>query len=192
MAKKETQIKNLIPLSDELIERRIYLIRGHKAMLDSDLAELYQVETKALNRAMKRNADRFPDEFMFHLTPDEAESLRYQIGTSNAARGGRRYGPYAFTEHGVAMLSSVLRSKRAVLMSILIVNGFVRLRGILATHRDLAQAIEDLRRKQAEQGEQITAIIETINQLLLPESVPPKRQIGFTADKDDGEAGGDQ
>src|SRR5882724_9057358 len=100
MAKKETQIKNLIPLSDELIERRIYLIRGHKAMLDSDLAELYQVETKALNRAMKRNADRFPDEFMFHLTPDEAESLRYQIGTSNAARGGRRYGPYAFTEHG--------------------------------------------------------------------------------------------
>jgi len=164
-AYKEEAPPNKLPIPVQLIERRIYLIRGHKAMLDSDLAELYQVETKALNRAMKRNADRFPDEFMFHLTPDEAESLRYQIGTSNAARGGRRYGPYAFTEHGVAMLSSVLRSKRAVLMSILIVNGFVRLRGILATHRDLAQAIEDLRRKQAEQGEQITAIIETINQL---------------------------
>jgi len=167
MAKKETQIKNLIPLSDELIERRIYLIRGHKAMLDSDLAELYQVETKALNRAMKRNADRFPDEFMFHLTPTRRI---FEVPNWHLKRRPWRPSLRALRlhEHGVAMLSSVLRSKRAVLMSILIVNGFVRLRGILATHRDLAQAIEDLRRKQAEQGEQITAIIETINQLLLP------------------------
>jgi hypothetical protein len=118
---------------------------------------------------------------MFRLTADEAESLRSQNATSNESRGGRRYLPYAFTEHGVAMLSSVLRSPRAVQMNILIVRAFVKLRGVLATHKDLARAIEDMGRRQ---GEQIAAIIETINQLLLPEPVEPKRRIGFNADKE--------
>jgi hypothetical protein len=96
----------------ELIEQRIYLIRGHKVMLDRDLAELYQVQTKNLNKAVKRNIDRFPEDFMFRVAPEEIESLRFQIGTSNHGRGGRRYLPYVFSEQGVAMLSSVLNSKR--------------------------------------------------------------------------------
>src|ERR1700730_9806367 len=126
-----------LPVPVELVERRIYLIRGQKVMLDADLAELYQVETKTLNRQVKRNADRFPEDFMFQLTAEEAESLRYQIGTSNEGRGGRRYLPYAFTEHGVAMLSSVLKSPRAVQMNILIIRAFVKLRELLANHKDL-------------------------------------------------------
>ena len=125
---------------------------------------------------------------MFQLTKEEAQALRFPFETSNEGRGGRRYAPYAFTEHGIAMLSSVLRSKRAVQMNILIVRAFVKLREMLASHKDLARAIEDLRRKQEEQGEQITAIIETINQLLAPEPVPPTHRIGFNAG-DDHESG---
>src|ERR1700680_3467931 len=105
-----------LPVPVELIERRIYLIRGQKVMLDADLAELYRVPTKRLNEAVKRNRDRFPEDFMSPLTVEEAESLRSQFATSKIGRGGRRYRSYAFTEHGVAMLSSVLRSKRAVQM----------------------------------------------------------------------------
>ena len=178
---QEPHRKELTTIPLEVIERKIYLIRGHKVMLAFDLAELYEVETKALNRAVKRNGDRFPEDFIFQLTAEETESLRFHFGTSNPAptRGGRRYLPYAFTEHGVAMLSSVLHSKRAVQMNILIVRAFVKLREILSTHKDLANAVEDIKRKQEEHGEQITAIIETINQLLLPEPVPEKRRIGF-------------
>lgn len=150
-------------------------------MLDSDLAVLYQVPTKSLNLAVRRNKERFPDDFMFQLTKEEENALRFQFETSNEGRGGRRYLPYAFTEHGIAMLSSVLRSKRAVQMNILIIRAFIKLREILATHKDLVWAIEDIRRKQDEQGEQITAIIDTINQLLAPEPVPPKRRIGFSS-----------
>src|SRR5947209_16317642 len=113
------------------VERRIYLIHGQRVMLDADLAELYQVETRALIQAVKRNPERFPKDFMFQLTKEEAESLRSQIVISNVGRGGRRYLPYAFTEHGVAMLSSVLNSDRAVQMSILIVRAFVKLREVL-------------------------------------------------------------
>jgi hypothetical protein len=124
---------------------------------------------------------------MFQLSKEELESWRSQIVTSNpAAKMGLRRRPYVFTEHGVAMLSSVLRSKRAVHMNILIVRAFVRLREILATHKDLARAIEDISRKQEEHGEQINAIIETINQLLLPEPVPEKRQIGFIPPEQEG------
>ena len=175
--------QELVP--PEFIERRIYLIRGHKVMLDRDLAEIYGVPTKRLNEQVSRNRDRFPGDFMLRLTAEEADFLRSQIATSKTeGRGGRRYLPYAFTEHGVAMLSSVLRSKRAVQMNILIVRAFVKLREMLATHKDLERAIEDVQRRQEEQGEQITAIIETINQLLLPEPVPPKRQIGFNPDNE--------
>ena len=109
----------LIPV--EFIERKIYLIRGCKVMLDSDLAELYQVPTKVLNQAVRRNFDRFPSDFMFQLNEEELENLRSQIVTSKVGRGGRRYIPYAFTEHGVAMLSSVLSSKRAIALNILII-----------------------------------------------------------------------
>jgi hypothetical protein len=179
MAKNESA-EHELAIPAEAIERKIYLLRGHKVMLDADLAELYEVPTKAFNQAIKRNLDRFPADFMFQLSKEELENWRSQIVTSNpAAKMGLRRRPYAFTEHGVAMLSSVLRSKRAVQMNILIIRAFVRLREILATHKDLARAIEDMQRRQEEHGDQITAIIETINQLLLPEPVPAKRRIGF-------------
>jgi phage regulator Rha-like protein len=142
MAKKAAE-QSLVPV--EVIEKRILLIRGHKVMLDSDLAKLYQVPTKSLNLAVKRNADRFPEDFMFRLTKEEAD-LRFQIETSKK-RGGRRYLPYAFTEQGVAMLSSVLNSTRAVQVNIAIMRTFVRLRQILATHKDVAEKLQAMERK---------------------------------------------
>src|ERR1700691_1983397 len=127
------------PATAPFIERRICVIRGQKVMLDSDLAEIYQVPTKALNQAVKRNPDRFPADFMFQLSRDEFENWRSQIATSNpGARMGIRRPPYAFTEHGVAMLSSVLNSARAIRMSILIVRAFVKLRGLPTANKDLA------------------------------------------------------
>ena len=179
---QEPHGKELTTIPVEIIERKIYLIREQKVMLDRDLAELYGVETRALVQAVHRNSDRFPDDFMFQLSAAELKNWRSQIVMSNpGAKMGLRRPPYAFTELGVAMLSSVLTSKRAVQMNILIMRAFVRLREILAAHKDLARAVEDIGRRQNEQGEQITAIIETINQLLLPEPVPPKRRIGFDA-----------
>jgi replication fork clamp-binding protein CrfC len=164
-----------------LIESRIWLIRGQKVLLDSDLAALYQVETKALNRAVKRNGSRFPGDFMFQLTRQEAEELlRYQIGTSNEQRrGGRRYLPYAFTEQGVAMLSSVLTSKRAIEVNIAIMRTFVRLRQLLATHEELARRLDELAWRQEEQGQQIQTVFETIQHLIEAPSEEPKRRIGF-------------
>jgi len=160
----------------ELIERRIYLIRGHKVMLDADLAELYQVTTGNLNKAVNRNRDRFPEDFMFRLTAGETENLRFQFGSSRW--GGRRYLPYAFTEHGVAMLSSVLNSPRAVQMNILIIRAFVKLREMLATHKDLARKITDLERQQKEHGHQLAAVYSIIKRMI---EVPtkPKNPIGF-------------
>jgi hypothetical protein len=155
-----------------------YPIRGQKVMLDADLAELYQVETRALIQAVKRNSDRFPEDFMFQLTDDEVNSLRSQFVTSNVGRGGRRYLPYAFTEHGVAMLSSVLNSDRAVQMNILIIRAFVQIRELLATNKDLAARVEKLEAGQQEHASIIGILAEEIDQMkLLPE--PPKRPIGF-------------
>ncbi len=131
-----TDGRSLIPV--ERIEQSILLIREHKVILDSDLASLYDVETKALVRAVKRNLDRFPADFMFQLSQEEFDDLRRHFGTSSAW-GGRRYAPYAFTEQGVAMLSSVLRSPRAVAVNIEIMRAFVRLRQMLASNADLAQ-----------------------------------------------------
>jgi len=168
---------SIVPV--ELIERRIYLIRGQKVMLDTHLAELYSVTTFNLNKAVKRNLDRFPADFMFQLSKDEAAALRFQIGMSKSAgRGGRRYLPYTFTEHGVAMLSSVLRSKRAVQINIAIVRAFVRLREILATHKELAAELAELKRTQQKQGTQIVAIFQILDKLLEPPP-EPRRQIGF-------------
>lgn len=139
-----------LPVSVQVIERRICLIRGQRVMLDSDLAELYQVETRALIQAVKRNIERFPDDFMFQLNPEEADAMRSQIVI--ASKRNIRYQPYAFTEHGVAMLSAVLRSDRAVRMSIFIVRAFVQLRELLATNKTLARKVEQLEAAQMQQA----------------------------------------
>jgi hypothetical protein len=168
----------LIPI--ERIQNFIFLIRGEKVMLDTHLAELYQVETKALNRAVKRNADRFPNDFMFQLTEDEVKSLRCQIGTSNIGRGGSRYLPYVFTEQGVAMLSSVLRSKRAVQVNVAIMRAFVSLRRLLATSETLSRKFAELERKLEGHDQAIKTLFDAIRELMLP-PVKPKREIGFHA-----------
>lgn len=180
--------EQLIPA--ERIERAILSIRGQNVMLDSDLADLYGVETKNLNKAVKRNLDRFPADFMFQLTAEEAEVLRFQIGTSKSARrGGRRYLPHAFTEQGVAMLSSVLRSPRAVQVNIAIMRAFVRLREILATHKDLAHKLDEHERRLGEHDHQIQVVFDAIRQLMAPPPAPKKRRIGFGASSDDAAQG---
>jgi hypothetical protein len=141
---KKILLAEQLPQPVEQVARRIYVIRGQRVMLDSDLAELYQVETKALNQAVHRNPARFPEDFMFQLTVEEATSLRSQFVTSNEGRGGRRYLPYAFTELVVAMLSSVLKSERAVQMNIVIMRAFVKMRELLLTNKALSRRIEQL------------------------------------------------
>jgi len=164
------------PLVAEAIAGRIVMLRGERVLLDADLAELYGVETKLLNRAVKRNRDRFPDDFMFQLTGEEAGNLRYQNGTSSW--GGRRYLPQAFTEQGVAMLSSVLHSKRAVMVNIEIMRAFVRLRRILATHADLARKLAALESKY---DAQFKSVFDAIRELMAPPEPPKKRRIGFVS-----------
>jgi hypothetical protein len=165
----------------EAITRRIYMIREQKVMLDSALADLYQVPTSRLNEAVKRNRRRFPADFMFQLSREEAVCLRSQFAMSKREekRGGRRTRPYAFTELGVAMLSSVLNSERAVQMNIVIMRAFVKLREVLAANQDLAHRIEQIEATQRDHGSIITVMIDEINALKeLPE--PPRRPIGFT------------
>ncbi|MCX5667275.1 MAG: ORF6N domain-containing protein [Candidatus Omnitrophica bacterium] len=173
-------MKDLI--SQEVIERKIYLIRGRNVMLDKDLAGLYGVETKNLNLQVKRNIKRFPEDFMFQVTKEE--NLRLQFATSSY--GGRRYLPYVFTEQGVAMLSSVLNSERAIEVNIAIMRAFVRLREILLTHKDLAAKIAALELKYknhdmrfSEYDKHITAIFEAIKKLMAPPPEKPRRMIGF-------------
>lgn len=168
-------------ITADYVERRIYMVRGHKVMLDSDLAALYEVETSNLNKAVRRNPTRFPEDFMFQLNSGEWESLAltFQTGISKG-RGGRRYLPLVFTEQGIAMLSSVLSSERAITVNIAIMRAFVSLRRFLESHRELAVKLEDLDRVQREQGSHIEAIWQTINQVLAPPAVEPKRRIGFT------------
>jgi hypothetical protein len=159
----------------ERIEQAILLIRGKKVMLDVDLAALYEVETGVLNRAVKRNMDRFPEDFMFQLTLEETERLRCQNGISKTGRGGRRYLPYVFTEQGVAMLSSVLRSPRAIQVNIEIMRAFVRLREILATHKELARKLAVLEKKY---DEQFKVVFDAIHALMEP-AEKPRKKIGF-------------
>jgi hypothetical protein len=167
------------------LETLIRVIRGHKIMLDTDLATLYEVPTKRLNEAVKRNSQRFPGTFMFQLNVEEADSLRSQIATSNEGRGGRRYLPYAFTEHGVVMLSSVLNSDRAIQMSILVVNTFVRMRELIAANKDFASRIERLERGHSRTASVIEVLVEDIDRLASEvkqmKTLPPaqKRRIGF-------------
>ena len=171
-----------LPVPVELIERRIYMIRGQKVMLDRDLAELYQVETRALVQAVRRNPDRFPEDLMFQLSAEEANAMRSQ--SVIASKRNVRYQPYAFTEHGVAMLSAVLRSERAVRMSILIVRAFVQLRELLATNKDVARKIEQLEtaqkrqdRTQQQHGTILVSLVQDVQKLKNP---PQTRAIGFT------------
>jgi phage regulator Rha-like protein len=158
----------------EKIESRIFLIRGHRVMLDADLASLYEVPTKVLIQAVKRNVARFPSDFMYQLTDKEFTDLRSQIVTSN--RGGRRYLPYAFTEQGVAMLSSVLNSERAIQVNVQIIRAFTRLREMLLTHAELRQKIEEMEKKY---DQQFQVVFEAIRQLLESPEAKPKKRIGF-------------
>lgn len=160
----------------ETIAQDILLIRGQKVILDHSVAKLYGVETGQINRQAKRNIERFPNDFMFQL--NEEETLICQNGISNMGRGGRRYLPYAFTEQGVTMLSSVLKSKTAVEINIYIIRAFVRLRKMLSTHKDLMCKIEELERKSQEHEYHISSIFETIRDLLTPPK-EEKKQIGF-------------
>jgi hypothetical protein len=164
-------------LPDELIEQKIYLIRGHKVMLDTDLAALYKVTTGNLNLAVRRNPKRFPEDFMFQLSRKETESLILQNARSKG-RGGRRTPPYAFTEQGVAMLASVLNSERAIEVNIAIMRAFVRLRAMIASQAGLARRLNELEKKYDEQFQEV---FEAIRELMAPEDVPPSRRIGFTS-----------
>lgn len=166
-------------LLPEGIERRIFLIRGHRVMLDYNLAALYGVTTFNLNKAVKRNITRFPEDFMFQLEPAEAEGLIFQSGISKApGRGGSRFLPHAFTEQGVAMLSSVLRSPRAIQVNIAIMRAFVALRQTLAIHKELAARLQELESRIVGHDADITSIFEAIRKLMeAPDKPPP--QIGF-------------
>lgn len=180
MAKKTAQETSLIVI--ENIEQKIYLIRGQKVMLDSDLAVVYQVETKMLNRAVKRNLHRFPEDFMFQLTEEEIKSLRFQIGTSKTGRGGRRYLPYVFTEHGAVMLASVLNSATAVEASIQVVRAFVKMRSILALHQDLAERIEELEETTDKHNRKFAVVSQLLGEIMRDPKYL-KRKIGFIEGK---------
>ena len=164
-------------IPQEIIEKRILLIRGQKVMLDKDLAELYQVETYNLNKAVKRNRERFPNDFMFPLTGEEFKNLIFHFGISRW--GGTRKLPNAFTEQGVAMLSTVLRSPRAVQVNIEIMRAFVKLRQIVASNKELAQKLEELEKKY---DTQFKIVFDAIRQIMQPPE-KPKRRIGFDVDE---------
>jgi len=164
------------------IEQAILLVRGEKVILDADLAALYGVATRVLNQAVRRNLDRFPEDFMFQLTRDEAGSLRSQTVTSKPGRGGRRYAPYAFTEHGAIMAATVLNSPRAVQVSVFVVRAFVRLRRMLAQHKALAAKLEELGRKVGQHDRQIVALIDAIRRLMAPPPEPSRKPIGFQSE----------
>jgi len=167
--------KEIVP--QELIESRIYMIRGHKVMLDSDLAALYDVTTKNLNKAVARNLESFPSDFMYKLSKADLQNLRFQIGTSRW--GGRRYMPYVFTENGVSMLSSVLKSPRARQVNIQIMRTFTKLRELLATHSDLRRKLEEMEKKY---DYQFKVVFDAIKILIA--APPPVKKIGFTARKE--------
>ncbi len=171
--KQALAVRSVAPV---VIEHQIYLIRGQRIMLDSDLAGLYEVETKVFNQAVKRNRSRFPEDFMFQLTKEEDDSLRSQFVTSNVrGRGGRRYLPYVFTQEGVAMLSSVLNSKRAVEVNINIMRAFVRLREFALSSKEITQRLNEMEKKY---DDQFAVVFQAIRKLIEGPG-KPKRQIGF-------------
>jgi hypothetical protein len=167
-------------IPQERVQSVIFLVRGEKIILDSDLSRLYGVTTSNLNKAVSRNLDRFPADFMFQLADEETKSLMFQIGISSSRHGGRRHNPYVFTEQGVAMLSSVLRSRRAVQVNVAIMRAFVSLRRLLATSETLARKFAELERKLEGHDKAIKSLFDAIRELMLP-PVKPKREIGFHA-----------
>ena len=169
-------------IPDEVVMNKIYLIRNHKVMLDDDLAELYQVETRRLNEQVKRNIDRFPEDFMFQLTKAEWENLKSQNATSSW--GGRRKIPSAFTEHGVLMLSSVLNSDRAIQVNIQIMRIYAKLRGMLMTNKDILLKLEKLETKVSNHDENFKVVFKYLKELLSPPA-EPMRKIGFKHVKED-------
>ncbi|MEI6106464.1 MAG: ORF6N domain-containing protein [Opitutae bacterium] len=167
----------LIPVPE--IQQRIHVVRGKRVMLDADLARFYGVGTRDLNKAVRRNLERFPDDFSFILTREEFGNLMFQPGTSSSGYGGRRTPARVFTEQGVAMLASVLRSERAVRVSIVIIRAFVALRALLSTHHELAAKLAELERKLEGHDEAITNLFEALRQLLSPTGPDHGRKIGF-------------
>jgi hypothetical protein len=166
------------------IEKRIFVLRGRQVMLDEDLADLYGVETRVLVQQVKRNAKRFPEDFMFQLAGAEVEALRSQIVISNEGRGGRRYAPYVFTEQGVAMLSGVLRSDRAIAVNIEIMRTFVELRRVASSNAAIEKRLEEIERELSGHDEQLTEIFAALRQLISPPD-RPKRPVGFRAPEDE-------
>ena len=171
---RQRKLKNILPA--EIIQNKIYLLRGRKVMFDMDLANLYGVTTGNLNKAVKRNIDRFPDDFMFQLTIKEISSLRFQFGSLKRGQH-RKYLPYVFTEQGVAMLSSVLKSKRAIQVNIQIMRVFVKLKELMISHKDLAHKIQDLERKFTEHDKKFILVFEAIKRLLEPSAKPKGRIV---------------
>jgi len=188
LAKLSPASAGLVRVAAGTIERRIFAMRGHTVMLDSDLAKLYRVPTKAFNQAVKRNSERFPSDFMFQLTPEDLKCLRSQFVTLKGHRSfqsgrGRhsKYAPYVFTEHGIAMLSSVLRSKRAVQMNITIVRAFIRLREMLISHKDLALRVEKVETVNQRHNAMIGVLATEIQHI---QKLPPtKQRFGFRVDQ---------
>jgi hypothetical protein len=165
-------------VTEELVISKIFLIRNKRVMLDSDLADLYQVETRRLNEQVKRNLSRFPEDFMFQLTQDEWGNLMSQIATSNSDWGGRRKAPYAFTEHGVLMLSSVLNSERAIQVNIQIMRIYTRLRSVLMDHKDILLKLERLEHTVGDHANKFEIVFAYIKQLITGPEASPVR-IGF-------------
>ena len=160
------------------VEEKIFFIRGNKVMLSNHLARMYGVEPKVLMQAVKRNIDRFPNDFMFQLSEEEFKNLKSQFVTSSWG-GARRARPYAFTEQGIAMLSSVLKSRQAVYINIAIMRAFVRLRQVLATHKDLADRLAALERRMDRKDQEVIALFEAIRKLLAPQPEKNKERMGF-------------
>jgi hypothetical protein len=175
--------RKLLPALAGQIERRIVSVRGHRVILDADLARLYGVATKRLNEQVRRNANRFPANFAFQISPREGEILRSQFATSSSGHGGRRHRPYAFTEHGAIMAATVLNSPRAVEFSLWVVRAFVRLRRALADHKDQLHKLLELERRVGAHGEAIRSVISALRTLLEPPDEPQRERIGFHAAK---------
>lgn len=183
MPRKKPTSSNRMAVAVTLIERRIYLIRDQKVMIDSDLADLYGVPTFRLNEAVKRNRKRFPADFMFQLHKHEAESLTSQFAISKKGRGGRRTLPYVFTEQGVSMLSSVLNSERAIQVNIAIMRAFVKLRQMLESNEELNRKFTAVIRKLAAHDKYFTVVFDELKKLTM-QPVRSRRQIGFTSSED--------
>lgn len=181
MPHKKNLTKSSLAVSVQFIERRIYLIRGQKVMIDVDLAELYGVPTRSLNQQVQRNHKRFPEDFMFQLTKEEAEILRSQFATSSSTHGGRRFRPYAFTEHGVAMLSSVLNSERAVEVNISIMRAFIKLRQLMESNEELHRKLAAVIRKLSTHDQYFKVVFDELRKLA-QQPTAPRKQIGFRVD----------